>query len=90
MKWLKHTFRCIYTCTDTVYNQNEHELDGDGRHFNQKKNFVNDTESTGEIHFPFFMFATENVSYILSCMIEWKKYFRIILCFPLYYFSTSI
>lgn len=56
MKWLKQTFRCIYTCTDTVYNQNKHELNGDGRHFN-KKNFVNDTESTGEIHFSFFMFA---------------------------------
>lgn len=56
MKWLKHTFRCIYIWTNTVYNQNEHELHGDGRHFN-KKNFVNDTESTEEIHFPCFMFA---------------------------------
>lgn len=33
--------------------------------FLTKKNFVND-----KIHFPFFMFATENVSCILSCMIE--------------------
>lgn len=77
MKWLKQTFRCIYTCTDTVYNQNEHELHGDGRFFNKKK-----LCKWHKIHFPFFMFATENVSCILSCMIEWKKYvvFSVSLC----------
>lgn len=46
-----------------IYNQNEHELHGDGRHFN-KKNFVNDTESTGEIHFSFFMFAKKIYSFL--------------------------
>lgn len=71
MKWLKRTLDVFIHVQ--IYNHNEHELHGGGRHFNKTKNFVNDTESTAEIHFPFFMFATENVSYILSCMIEFMK-----------------
>lgn len=35
-----------------------------------KQSFLNDTESTGEIYFLFFMFTTETVPCIISRMIE--------------------
>lgn len=40
-----------------------------------KQSFLNDTESTGEIYFLFFMFTTETVPCIISCMIEWTNTF---------------